>query len=73
MKIEDAITLADLTIGFMKASNIGTDKPLDNGTLQLIEVMETLVEYSKKYRLKEMVASIKNDEVLKQIKGRFCR
>ena len=70
MKIEDAIALASVTITFMKVSNLGTDKPLNSGTLQLIEVMETLVEYSKKYRLKEMVASIKNDEVLKQIKGR---
>lgn len=48
MKIEDAIALADLTIGFMKTSNISTDKPLDAGTLQLIEVMETLVLYAKK-------------------------
>lgn len=64
MKIEDAITLADLTISFIKVSN-----PLDAGTLQLIEVMETLAEYSKKHRLKEMVSSIKNDEVLKTIKG----
>jgi len=54
MKIEDAITLADLTIGFMKASNIETDKPLDNGTLQLIEVMETLVLYAKKNKMQEI-------------------
>ena len=49
MKIDDAITLADLTVAFMKVSN------LDSGTLQLIDIMESLVAYSKKNRMREIL------------------
>ena len=55
MKIDDAITLADLTVAFMKVSNIGTDKPLDSGTLQLIDTIESLVSYAKKNRMREIL------------------
>jgi hypothetical protein len=55
MKIDDAITLADLTVSFMKVSNIGTDKPLDSGTFQLIDTMESLVSYAKKNRMREIL------------------
>ena len=55
MKIDDAIVIADLTVAFMKVSNIGTDKPLDSGTLQLIDTIESLVSYAKKNRMREIL------------------
>lgn len=67
MKIDDAITMADLTIAFMRADAGIRQIKLDDATLQLIDTMETLAQFAKKARLKEMVDSIECNSVLKNM------